>query len=709
MDSKIINPRAFDVVEVLIKNAMPYSIYTIQSRALPDYRDGLKPSHRRSLVTLEDSGVRHDKARIKSLNAEGRTLALHPHGSVYPTMARLARPDSLNIPLLDAKGSMGYHNSKDLNESAPRYTEVRLAPIAQEFFRNIKKGIVNMKENYDNSRLEPEYLPVTYPSILTNATLGVAVGFASKICPYPFNDVCINTAKVMRGEAPDAMIPDFPSGGYVVEDMETFNKIHSTGVGTVRQRGKYTIEGNKIVFIELPYESTVEEIEAKIIELVKNKTLDKEISDVNNYTDKNGIDLTIEVKKNVNIDLLLEKLFALTNLENSFGCNFTMLYEGRPKKMSVHEFMIKWCNFRVDVARKTLQYDLKKINEELHLLYGLRIVVDETDKVVKTIRESSSDEEAIKNLIDTFGLTETQANYIAERKIRSLNKGTIQEQIEKIFNLEKRAMSFTDMLENEHKIREVLAKQLEELPVKYPYTRKSQVIQVNKTKTKILKEVEDYNVQFVTTAEGYFKKIKMTSLRGNSEHRLKDGDRIVSERNSNNRADLLVFTTKQICYKLKADNIKDHKASELGLYLPSHLQLEEGEVIVDVIPTVDYSEEMLVAFDTGRVVRTPLKSYETKMNRTKLLNALHTDKVVRMFVLTEESNYVLKSADNRALILNSKDITAKISRNSQGIIVMQHKNIEVIDFKHIDEVEVATIGRYSKGKAGVGILLGDNI
>lgn len=713
-NNRLINFRALEVYEVLINNAMPFSKYAIQSRALPDYRDGLKPSQRRVMVTLEESGIRHDKPRIKSLNAEGRMMALHPHGAGYPTMARMARHDTLNIPLLDAKGTMGYHNSRDLNESAPRYTEVRLSSITQEYFKNIKKGIVPFKENYDNSKLEPECLPVSFPSILVNTTIGVAVGFASKICPFPFDEVCINASRVMRGEEAYVMKPDFSCGGYIMDNEEVFKKIHKTGSGTIRQRGKYHIEdGNKIIFTELPYESNVEEIEEKIIELVKDKVLDKEIEDVNNFTDKNGIDLTIELKKNVNVDMLIEKLYALTNLENTFGCNFTMLVDDRPVKLSVQAFLEKWCKFRVGVAKKTLIYDLDKIDSELHLLYGLRAIVNNLKEVIKIIESSETDEEVISALMSKYNLTKIQADYIADRKIRSLNKKTVSEQIQKIMSLEAKSHSFNIMLNDESRIRTILAKQLEELVSKYPYERKSQLIEPVK-RIKLEEQIEGYNVQFTLTKEGYFKKVKLTSLRGNTTHRLKDGDEILSERQSSNRADLLIFTSKQNCYKLKANNIEDHKASALGLYLPSHLQLEEGEYVVDVIPTVDYSEEMLVGFDTGRVVRLPLSAYYTKTNRTRVVKALHTDKVVGMHIINEEKNYVLKTKDNRALIISSKDVPLKASKASQGVIMMTSKReFEVVAFKDVDNIKVATLGRYFAGKsgkgAGVGILLGDEI
>lgn len=710
MDStRLINFRALEVYEVLINNAMPYSTYSIQSRALPDYRDGLKPSQRRAMVTLEESGVRHDKPRIKSLNAEGRMMALHPHGAGYPTIARMARHDTLNIPLLDAKGTMGYHNSRDLNESAPRYTEVRLAPITQEYFKNIKKGIVPFKENYDNSKLEPECLPVSFPAILVNTTIGVAVGFASKICPFPFDDVCLNASRVMRGEEAYVMKPDFSCGGFIMDNESVFKAIHKKGEGTIRQRGKYHIEdNNKIIFTELPYESNVEEIEATIIDLVKTKVLDKEIEDVNNFTDKNGIDLTIEVKKNVNIEMLVEKLYTLTNLENTFGCNFTMLVGGRPIQLGVQAFLEEWCKFRVNVAKKTLMYDLNKIDSELHLLYGLRAIIDDLKEVITIIESSETDEDVISTLMNKYNLTETQANYIADRKIRSLNKKAVSEQIEKIVSLEAKSHSFNIMLNDETRIRKILAKQLEDLVGKYPYKRKSELIEPVK-RLKLEEQVEDYNVQFTLTKEGYFKKVKLTSLRGNATHRLKDGDEILSERQSSNKADLLIFTSKQNCYKLKANNIDDHKTSALGLYLPSHLQLEEDEYVVDVIPTTDYKEEMLVAFDSGRVVRLPLSAYYTKTNRTRVVKALHTDKVVGMYILNEEKKFILKSANNRALIFNSKDISLKKSKSSQGVIVMSHKDIEVVKFKAVEEVKLNTLKQYEGGQAGKKILPCDEI
>lgn len=694
--------------EFIIENEMPYATYTITERALPQIEDGLKPSQRRGMYTLKKANITHSKPRLKSSNVEGRVMALHPHSGIYPTLARMARPDTLNIPFLDSKGAMGIHNSDDINESAGRYTELRLSEISQEYFRDMDKDIVPMLDNYDNTLKEPKYLPVTFPSILCNTTIGIATGFSSNICPYNFEDVCNNAAKVMLGQESDVMTPDFSTGGYIINNKEIFKKLHDTGLGTLKQRGKYKIEENEIIFTEMPYMSTVEKIESEIIELMANNTL-KEVVDVSNDTDKNGLALSVTFKKNTNTDLLIEKLYKLTNLENSFSCNFTVLHNDRPVVLGVKSILEKWCDFRLETERKSIQYDLNKIQDEIHLYKGLINIVNDLREVADIIMETENDRDTINTLMNKFNLDEIQAKHISELQLKKLNKDNINKQCDKLKSLNENCNTLKMYLEDENKLRNKLAQELINLPKKYKIPRKSELLDVVDSKKVEDILIEDYNVQFVTTKEGYFKKIRLTSLRGKFNHRLKDGDEIVSERNSNNRADLLVFTTKQNCYKIKANDIPDHKASVLGLYLPSHLQLEEDEKVVDVIPTVDYTEQMLVAFNTGRVVRLSLEAYKTKTNRTRVVKALHTDKVVRMCIIEEESNYVLKSANNRALIFNSKDINLKASKSSQGVIVMQHRDIEVVAFKHISEVEIDSIGRYSKGKSGVGILPSDLI
>lgn len=697
--------KKIETAEMLKINTMPYACYVIQERALPHLNDGLKPSQRRVLYTMYRHNTLWNKPRVKCYNIEGKTMEIHPHGGTYQTIARLARGDSMNIPLVDPKGTMGIHNSEEIVESSARYTEGRLAPITQEFFRNINKEAVPFVDNYDGTIKEPMYLPVTYPAILCNVQIGIAVGFSSSICPFSFEDVCNNTIKYLRGEEMDILVPDFGTGGYLVKDDNTFKKIHEEGLGTLKQRGKYKVEGNSIVFYELPYMSTVEKITDQIVNGVKAGTL-KEIEDANNFTGKNGLNLTIDVKKNTNIEKLIEKLYKTTDLENSFSCNFTIIYNDRPVVMGVRDIIKNWCDFRINTAKNISNYEIDNLKSEIHLLEGMELIINDLDETIKIIRFSEDDEDSLNKLIDKFNLTRTQAEYISNKTIKSLNKKSILNHISKLQTLRNRLSDLIDLVNNEDRIKNIIIKQLSKLILDYPYQRKTELIEKRNCNIEEI-EVEDYNVQFTLTKDGYFKKIRLTSLRGNNTHRLKDGDEVKTERVSNNRTDLLIFTDKQNCYKLKANDLGDHKTSNLGVYLPSHIQLEEDESVVDVIPTIDYSEHMIVAFDSGRVVRLPLKSYETKTNRTRLVKALHTDKVIGMFILNKEGNYALKSANNRLLIFNTADISLKTSRNSQGVIIMSHKDIEVIGIKPVEECNLHSIKYYATGKAGKGILLGD--
>ncbi|MGL5767041.1 MAG: DNA gyrase subunit A [Sarcina sp.] len=702
-DENIVDDKEYsstkDASDLIVENEMPYSTYTITERALPLIEDGLKPSQRRGMYTLKKSNVLHNKPRLKSSNVEGRVMALHSHSGIYPTLARMARKDTLNIPFLDSKGAMGIHNSDDINESAPRYTELRLSEISQEYFKDIDKNIVPMLDNYDNTLKEPKYLPVSFPAILCNTTIGIATGFSSNICPYNFEDVCNNAAKEMRGENVDILIPDFSTGGYIVNDENTFKRLHEKGLGTVKQRSRYSIVEDEIIFTELPYMSTVEKIEQEIIELVKNGNL-KEIVDVSNDTDKNGLALSVKFKKNTNTDMLIEKLYKTTNLENTFSCNFTVLHNDRPIVLGVKDILNKWCDYRIKSYKISIKYDMDKIGKDIHLYEGLSKIVTDTELVINIISNSEDDDDTVNQLKNKFNLTETQAKYISDLQLKRLNKNNISKQISKLESLKEEYANKSKLLNDEGKIRTILASELETLPKKYNIPRKSTLIDVIDTSKKEDILIEDYNVQFVLTRDGYFKKIRLTSIKSNSTHRFKDGDVVISERNSSNKADLLIFTSKQNCYKLKANDIPDHKTSVLGLYLPSHLQLEENEYIVDIIPTIDYKEEMLVAFNTGRVVRLPLSSYETKTNRTKLIKALHIDKVIGMEIIDKEDKYLLESSIGRAMIFNSKDIMLKISKSSQGISVMKHKEIEIINFVRASTVNIDNISKYLNCRAG---------
>lgn len=694
-----------DISKIIVDNMMDYSSDTIFDRAISSIESGLKPSQQRSLWAMYVGKV---FKLTKSLNVTGAVTKYHPHGSVYGTIVNMAQEDRHSIPLIVGEGNFGQYTSSLLKAASDRYTNIKLSPLAIDSLKEVEKHYVEMIPTYDNKSTMPLYLPSKYPVVLTQASDGMAVGMASTMPSFNFNEVCEATIKYIKTGEKTNLIPDFATYGFIKNNKEVIEAINHKGKGTLRLRGRCELdEKNNVILIkEIPYGTSREEIINKVIELVKNGKL-KEVVSINDSTGLKGMGIRIECKKNTNLQILEQKLYSLTALENTFSCNMNVLYKGMPSVQGVWGIIPRWIEFRKSCIVRGLTHEKEKCEKELHLFKGFEKIVDRLDEVIETIRFA---DEPIIELQSKFGLDDLQSKYVYSLSLRDINKNYIQKKLEEIIAITNEVNKLNSTINTDEKLLDIVLSDLEYINSKFTSPRRTVVIE--NTANKTLKEeilIEDYNVQFVTTKEGYFKKIKLTSLRGNTVHKLKDGDEIVSERNSTNKADLLVFTSKQNCYKLKANDVEDHKTSVLGLYLPSHLQLTEGETIVDVIPTVDYSEEILVAFNTGRVVKLPLKSYYTKTNRTKVVKALHTDKVVGMFIIKGDENYVLKSFNNRALIFNSKNIPLKSTKSSQGVIVMQHKDIEVVSFKHISEVEVATIGRYSKGKAGVGILLGDKI
>ena len=694
--------------DLLNVNCMDYAKYVITDRAIIDIRDGLKPIHRRIIWSFYNDGLLHNKNRTKSANACSSVLKYSPHGdaSVYQAAVRLAN-DSVNINLVDGKGSFGTVTSRDIQPGAMRYTEMRLSPITQELIRDIDKGIVDMVDNYDSSRKEPVVLPVGLPMALINPNLGIAVGLASNICGYDLKEVCQNAAKVMLKEEPFIMYPEFSTGEYIINNQDMFKQIHNIGRGTIRLRAKYKVENDSIVITNIPYTSTRESIIESVIDLVKSGTI-KEVIDINDNSGIKGFDITIDIKKNTNIEMLMEKLYKLTPLENTFSANFTVLHEGKPKVLGVKDILKYWCEFRIETMQRTLDYNINKLNSELMLMKGLSEILINLDECIKIIRNAESDEECIQSLMNKYNLNKIQAEYISNIKLRNLNKSSIQKQLLKIKNLEEKLKYSIELRNNENDIRRLLAEELISLGNKYSKPRKSELLDITDSNQIEDILIEDYNLNIVLSKEGYMKKVKLTSLRGASEYKFKDGDTLLSIRQTSNKNDLLIFTNKQNCYKLKIHEIQDHKPSVLGLYLPSHLQLDEDEYIVDVIPT-DYTEEILIAYVNGKVARVPLSSYKTKTNRTKLSNATHTERIAGIHIY-EDTKYILATIDNKALIFNAKDIPLKSSRNTQGITVMKHSNMQDVNrFKKVSDCTLDTQNRYIGGKAGKSIIGIDNI
>ena len=694
--------------DLLNVNCMDYAKYVITDRAIIDIRDGLKPIHRRIIWSFYNDGLLYNKNRTKSANACSSVLKYSPHGdsSVYQAAVRLAN-DSVNINLVDGKGSFGTVTSRDIQPGAMRYTEMRLSPITQELIKDIDKGIVDMVDNYDSSRKEPVVLPVGLPMALINPNLGIAVGLASNICGYDLKEVCQNAAKVMLKEEPFIMYPEFSTGEYIINNQDMFKQIHNIGRGTIRLRAKYKVENDSIVITNIPYTSTRESIIESVIDLVKSGTI-KEVIDINDNSGIKGFDITIDIKKNTNIEMLMEKLYKLTPLENTFSANFTVLHKGKPKVLGVKDILKYWCEFRIETMQRTLDYNINKLNSELILMKELSEILINLDECIKIIRNAESDEECIQSLMNKYNLNKIQAEYISNIKLRNLNKSSIQKQLLKIKNLEEKLKYSIELRNNENDIRRLLAEELISLGNKYSKPRKSELLDIADSKPIEDILIEDYNLNIVLSKEGYMKKVRLTSLRGASEYKFKDGDTLLSIRQTSNKNDLLIFTNKQNCYKLKIYEIQDHKPSVLGLYLPSHLQLDEDEYIVDVIPT-DYTEEILIAYVNGKVARVPLSSYKTKTNRAKLSNATHTERIAGIHIY-EDTKYILATIDNKALIFNAKDIPLKSSRNTQGITVMKHSNMQDVNrFKKVSDCTLDTQNRYIGGKAGKSIIGIDNI
>lgn len=661
---------------------IPKSISTLErlKEYYKDFKDYLPSEHLQIVDEIMRNEYRYFKVRKKEYTGKNNVYSIRVDNDCHSFIAN----------------GMINHN-----------TEMRLSPITQELIKDIDKGIVDMVDNYDSSRKEPVVLPVGLPMALINPNLGIAVGLASNICGYDLKEVCQNAAKVMLKEEPFIMYPEFSTGEYIINNQDMFKQIHNIGRGTIRLRAKYKVENDSIVITNIPYTSTRESIIESVIDLVKSGTI-KEVIDINDNSGIKGFDITIDIKKNTNIEMLMEKLYKLTPLENTFSANFTVLHEGKPKVLGVKDILKYWCEFRIETMQRTLDYNINKLNSELMLMKGLSEILINLDECIKIIRNAESDEECIQSLMNKYNLNKIQAEYISNIKLRNLNKSSIQKQLLKIKNLEEKLKYSIELRNNENDIRRLLAEELISLGNKYSKPRKSELLDITDSNQIEDILIEDYNLNIVLSKEGYMKKVRLTSLRGASEYKFKDGDTLLSVRQTSNKNDLLIFTDKQNCYKLKIHEIQDHKPSVLGLYLPSHLQLEEDEHIIDVIPT-DYTEEILIAYVNGKVARVPLSSYKTKTNRTKLSNATHTERIAGIHIY-EDTKYILATIDNKALIFNAKDIPLKSSRNTQGITVMKHSNMQDVNrFKKVSDCTLDTQNRYIGGKAGKPIIGIDNI
>ena len=676
---EVVEQHITDTLEV---NYMPYAMSVIMSRAIPEI-DGFKPSHRKLLYTMYKMGLLQG-GTIKSANIVGRTMQLNPHGdaAIYETMIRLARGnESLLHPYVESKGNFGKSYSKNMQYAASRYTEAKLAPISAELFRDIDKDTVDFVPNYDNTMTEPTLLPVTFPSVLVNANMGIAVGMASNICSFNLKEICDTTVALIKD--PDADItetlkaPDFIGGGQILYDEDKMNEIFRTGRGSFKIRAKYSYDkkNNCIDIYEIPATTTTEAIIDKIVELAKGGKA-KEISDIRDETDKKGLKITIDLKRGTAADKLMKKLYKMTPLEDSFGCNFNVLIAGTPRVLGVRELLLEWIAFRTECVNRRVFFDLSKAKDRLHLLEGLQKILLDIDKAIKIIRSTDEESEVVPNLMIGFGIDKIQADYVAEIKLRHLNREYILKKTEDIEKLRAEIEDMEDILASRSRVKKIIVNELSDVVKNYDKPRRSEIIYTSDIddESEPDEEIPNYPVTLFFTKEGYFKKITPQSLRMSGEQKLKENDEIIETVEAANNTELLFFTDKCRVYKAKAADFDDSKASVLGDYVASKLEMEPDENAVYMAVTTDYKGFMLFFFENGKLAKIDLSAYETKTNRKKLIKA-YCEKfpVVNMFCVTEDKEYVMKSTSGRILLLNTCAIAVKTTKDSMGVSVMTLK------------------------------------
>lgn len=709
---EMIEQRITDTLEI---NYMPYAMSVILSRAIPEI-DGFKPSHRKLLYTMYKMGLLTG-GRTKSANIVGQTMRLNPHGdaAIYETMVRLSRGnEALLNPFVDSKGNFGKAYSRDMHYAAARYTEAKLESICNELFRDIDKDSVDFVDNYDSTMKEPSLLPVTFPSILANSNLGIAVGMASSICSFNLKELCETTIELIKNKDHDCLTtmpaPDFIGGGQILYDPDAMAEVYRTGRGNIKVRAKYTYdkEFNCIDIKEIPPTTTAEAIIDKIIERVKAGTI-KEITDIRDETDKSGLKITIDLKRNIDPDKLMTKLYKLTPLEDSFSCNFNVLIDGYPKVLGVKDLLLEWIRFRGKCVFRRVSYELEKAQAKLHLLKGLEKILLDIDKAIKIIRETDEESEVIPNLMIGFGIDEIQAEYVAEIKLRHLNREYIIKRLKDIENLEATIADMQDILKSKTRVRKIIISELQDVIKKYAKDRKSEIIQLSEADTaEIVEEIPDYAVNLFFTKEGYFKKITPLSLRMGGEQKLKDGDEIVQSFETTNNNDLLFFTDKCQVYKAKVSDFADSKASVLGEYIPSKLEMDEGENAIFMVVTRDYQGFMFFLFENGKAAKVNLSSYATKNNRKKLIKA-YSDKspLHSMEYLNEDSQLVIETTGGRCLLFDTAMILPKAMKDTQGVACITiKKNQKLASLRFYSEGEFAKPTRYkAKNLPSAGAVL----
>ena len=669
------------ISETLELNYMPYAMSVIVSRAIPEI-DGFKPSHRKLLYTMYKMGLLTG-GRTKSANIVGQTMRLNPHGdaAIYETMVRLAKGnETLLHPFVDSKGNFGKVYSRDMAYAAARYTEAKLDPICAEVFKDIDSDTVDMVDNYDATMKEPALLPTTFPNVLVSANQGIAVGMASNICSFNLREVCDTAIALMKNPDHDILEtlpgPDFSTGGELLFDEAATREIYSTGRGSFKLRAKwrYVKDGNLIEITEIPYTTATEVIMDKVAELIKAGKI-KEISDMRDETDLGGLKLTIDLKRGVDPEKLMQKLFRLTPLQDSFPCNFNILIAGMPRVMGVGEILDEWTAWRTDCVKRRIFFQIQKKEDRLHLLKGLERILLDIDKAIAIIRETELENEVVPNLMIGFGIDEIQANYVAEIKLRNINKEYILKQTRAIDDLEGEIADLRDTLNSPRKLKNVIIKELQAVADKFGQPRRTEILyDAQEAAPEEEDDVPDYGVTVFVSKEGYLKKMTAQSLRMSGEQKFKEGDSLSFSQETTNRAEFLVFTDRYQCYKSRLSDFDDGKASQLGDYLPQKLGFEAGENLVALVFCGDYKGFILFFFENGKAAKVPLSAYETKTNRKKLTGA-YSDKspLIKAMALDADEQMVVYSTDGRAAIFSTAQLLPKTTRNTQGVAVMTLK------------------------------------
>ena len=704
------------ISETLEINYMPYAMSVIVSRAIPEI-DGFKPSHRKLLYTMYKMGLLSG-GRTKSANIVGQTMRLNPHGdaAIYETMVRLARGnETLLHPFVDSKGNFGKVYSRDMAYAASRYTEAKLDPICGEIFKDIDSDTVDMVDNYDATMKEPALLPTTFPNVLVSANQGIAVGMASNICSFNLKEVCDTAIALMKNPDHDILEtlpgPDFSTGGELLFDEAATREIYATGRGSFKLRAKwhYVKEGNLIEITEIPYTTATEVVMDKVAELIKAGKI-KEIADMRDETDLGGLKLTIDLKRGVDPEKLMQKLFRMTTLQDSFPCNFNILIAGMPRVMGVGEILDEWTAWRTDCIKRRLFFQIGKKEEKLHLLKGLERILLDIDKAIRVIRETEMDSEVVPNLMIEFGIDEVQANFVAEIKLRNINKEYILKQTKAISQLEQEIADMRDTLNSARKLKNVIIKELQAVSDKFGQPRKTEIIYdaAESAPEDEGEEIPDYPVTVFVSKEGYLKKITAQSLRMSGEQKFKEGDSLSFTKETTNRAEFLVFTDKFQCYKSRLSDFDDSKASLLGDYLPQKLGFEPGENLLSIQFCGDYKGFILFFFENGKAAKVPLSAYETKTNRKKLTGA-YSDKspLVCAMALQEDAQIALYSSDGRAAVFSTAQLLPKTTRNTIGVAVMTLKKKAVLqNARLLEDSGITNPGRYrTKTIPSAGMLL----